>query len=462
MRLRSRSMSHYIAVAGDLGSLFWPLILANLGIVALQITDTLMISELGTLEFAAAGLGGHLASLVILFCSGVCQIIAPKVSSAKEQTNPEKLPLEIIISGTCLALLVSLPFGLLFVDPGWILDATNQDPLLRSETIEFLVNFWPSIPIMTINVVAAGSLTALGRPKAVAIAMLGAIIANFLGNYALIFGHFGAPQLGVKGAAIASVFSATVQLAILVIALLHDTNLKQKVSFTRLARTIFIDPITLFPSGLPVGLILLVEVGFFTGITLLIGAQGKDYLAAHQVAINILTVTLMVSLAISQGMTVKVAALAVTRNKKRLHASIHMGMLINLTFMVVAAITIFLLAEQIVSLFVAANSPIGSLAKNLLLLIALFQVLDGIQTVATGILRGFDDTKVPLLLTMFCYWIIGLPAAFVAATLVSRAVEAIWITTAVVMACLALTLCIRLKNLLSDQHKIASQASGSN
>ncbi|MCP3878873.1 MAG: MATE family efflux transporter, partial [Sulfitobacter sp.] len=239
-------------------------------------------------------------------------------------------------------------------------------------------------------------------------------VANVLANYAFIFGNWGAPELGVRGAAIASVTSHSVSLVAVVIYVLW--KMPQHQMFVRLWRPDWEMLARVFRLGLPIGFTGLSEVGLFAASAVMMGWLGTVALAAHGIALQLASITFMVHLGISNVATIRAGNAYGRRDPAHLARGA-----ITATVMsaLVAVLTIFVFVmwpEPLINLFMQRDEPardqILVIGVGLLAMASLFQLVDGAQAVALGILRGVQDTTVPMLLAGFSYWIVGMPASY--------------------------------------------------
>lgn len=404
-----------------------PLALGNLGFVLIQLTDALMTSGLGTVEFAAVGLGGHIASVVILFNNGLVLALAPYIARSLGQNPGDTQNIRAIVQqGIWLAVIVSVPTALCLWDIGWLLELTDQDSRIRPLSTTYLKVFLFSIPPLIVYFALAAVATALNHPKLVMIIALASAGVNFLGNYALIFGHFGLPAMGVVGAALASIIATTFQASAVAVFLFREKSLKKYAFFRGFKGPSAKLMGELARLGFPIGLILLVEVAFFTVTAFIVGGYGAEALAAHQVAIQIVTLTLMISLAVSQTATVRVGLAFGASDAEEIRLRGYVAIALITAIMAVVALTIWLTNQSIVGFFMPLDSAAAQLAMEFLIIAAFFQIVDGLQTVTAGALRGLHDTKVPLAFATVGYLMIGIPLAIIVSDALGQGAIGVW------------------------------------
>jgi MATE family multidrug resistance protein len=258
--------------------------------------------------------------------------------------------------------------------------------------------------------------SALSRTRPVIVTMICGTLFNVAVNYVLAFGKFGLPALGLAGLGWASTLSLWGMFVALAIYILSQPQLRVYGAFANLHQfdgKIFWELVRV---GVPIGVLAGVEGGFFAFATLLMGQLGTVTLAAHQIALQSAVVTFTISLGISMAATVRVGQLIGQENPKgaRLAGFVSIGM--AAVFMGIMGIVFWIVPGTIVSLYIdtadPANAAVVSLAKTLLGVAAMFQLVDGVQVTAAGALRGLKDTKIPLLIGILAYWAVGLSCGY--------------------------------------------------
>lgn len=436
-----KTLASYRTEAAKILMLAWPLVLGNLSGVAIQFTDALMVAQLGTIEFAAVGLAGHLASIIFLLCSGIGQAIGVRVAQLCGETGGEAEPLrKVIWQGLWVIAIVTLPLSLTLLLAGQVFEITGQAKNVSAIGAEYLEWFLWAIPLMVMFVGLAGAVTALDRPRMVMGVALLTILVNFVCNYALIFGKFGFPALGTSGAAIASIASAAFQALAIGGVLALEPHLARIQFWRNVDWPDFAQALVMLRLGLPIGLILLVEVAFFSVTAFLAGQYGAEVLAAHQIAIQVVTLTLMIALGMSQATSVRAGyAFGRADFKDAARTGVTGAFAITLIMAMLSAAIVFL-ASPIVAMFADIRSEAGQLAITFLWIAAAFQIADGLQTVLAGALKGMSDTKIPLILAIVAYWAIGMVAIVAFSSTLELGPFGIWLGMALALAVLSLLL----------------------
>jgi len=387
-----------------------PVVLAELGWVSMGIVDTLMVGRLGAHAIGAVGLASMLIFAVAVFAMGLLLGLDPLVAQAFGAGRIDDCH-RWLIDGVWLGALVSLPT----VAIGYLLQATLGVWGFPRDVVELVhpylgILIW-SLPPLLLYVAFRRYLQAMHVLRPVTIALISANAVNALFNWILIFGHLGAPALGVRGSAYATVLARVYLAAFLLFAILRF----ERRTVPRLRDTpTAIDPRRLrrlVALGLPAAGQMVFEVGVFSAATALAGRVSADALAAHQIALNMAAFTFMVPFGIASAAAVRVGH-AIGRNDPR--GAMRAGwtaIAIGVTFMAAAAAVFLLIPGLLIRAF-TDDPAVVELGVTLLFVAAVFQLFDGLQGVTTGALRGLADTHTAMLWNLAGHWLIGLPLGY--------------------------------------------------
>ena len=272
---------------------------------------------------------------------------------------------------------------------------------------------WGLIPAIAVMVMKS-YLAALERTQIVFWITVIAALLNALTNYALIFGNWGAPELGLMGAALASIVTQFVSLVGVVIYAVYV--LPEHALFQRMWRPDWEAFGRVFRLGMPIGLTMLSEVSLFAASALMMGWLGTVPLAAHGVAINLAGATFMVHLGLSNAATIRAGNAFGRGDRDHLARGAKAVIGMSLGMAVLASLAFVLLPEPLIALFLKPDEPayaeIMVMGTTLLALAALFQLMDGAQAIALGLLRGVQDTALPMVIAALSYWVVGMPLSF--------------------------------------------------
>ncbi|MBR9978914.1 MAG: MATE family efflux transporter [Bacteroidetes bacterium] len=401
-----------------------PVAIGQLGHVMLGVADSIMVGRLGEVPLAAASLGHSIFVLLMVFAVGICGAITPLTAIADGRDDPDQAGI-VFRQG----LLVNTVIAVLLVLVAWVLADTlslmKQPPAVVSEAIPYLrimgFSFIPMMMFFSLRNFIEG----LSFTKPAMVIMLLANLVNVFGNWVLIYGKFGLPALGLTGAGYSSLmvelFSVTA-LLLYVIRSRHFRRFQPLLRYRGINRPVISRLLRL---GLPSGMQYLFEAGSFTFSAIMMGWLGATALAAHQIALNLASVTFMVTLGIAHAATIRVGNAFGKGNGIALRRAGFAAVLMGMSLMAVAALTFIVLRHVLPTLYIDDPAVIA-LASQLLILAALFQLSDGMQVVGHGILRGITDVTIPMLIAMVAYWGIGIPVGYYLAFVAGWGPEGVW------------------------------------
>ncbi|TMM46592.1 MATE family efflux transporter [Qipengyuania marisflavi] len=397
--------------------LAWPLALANLLQMLVHAVDVIFVARLGERELAASALGIALFGLLLWAFSGLTGIVAALIA---EELGRRRHAVREVRRSVRMALWLSLVSGAFGMAVCWfgeaIMLASGQEQSIAARTGDFLqIIMWAMIPMIAANVLRS-FVSALGRPIfATAITAL-ALVASVLGNYAFVFGNLGAPALGLEGSALASIITSVFVLACYIIAILADRRLRQYRIFGNWWRPEWQRLRELVRLGSPVMVIILAEAGLFSAAALLMGRIGASELAGHTVALQIAALAFQVPFGVGQAATIRVGYHYGARDKPAIARAGWVGIAMSAAFMCLTAAAMITVPHLLLRIYVdpalPANAAMVGFAIQFMLVAAAFQLFDGVQAVAAGALRGLQDTRVPMLIAIFSYWVPGFGAAW--------------------------------------------------
>lgn len=402
--------------ARALAALAVPIVLTNLGQVAIQTTDVVLIGWLGPEALAASVLGVNLKFVLLLFAIGVVIATAPIMAQdLGRRRHAVREPRRTVRQGFWVALALGLPASVVLWQIAPVLAILRQDPALIAAAEQYVhAAMWGFVPALWF-VVLRNFIAALERPRAGMVVMFIGVAFNALADYALIFGAFGLPAMGLRGAGLATTLTNLFLFVGLLGYVLIDRRFRRYRILGRFWRPDWPRFAEVFRLGLPIGITLIMEVGLFSAAGYFMGWIGTAELAAHQIALQCAAVTFMVPLGLAQAATVRVGLAAVAGDPAGViragTAAIGLGGL----FMLGAAVVMWTMPQTIVGWFIDAADPANVLvvetAVTFLLVAALFQIFDGGQVIGAGALRGLKDTRWPMLFAALAYWGIGMTLA---------------------------------------------------
>jgi MATE family multidrug resistance protein len=413
-----------------------PLIGGHLAQFAIGLTDTVMLGWYGVEALAAVTLASGYFFMFFMLGSGFAFAVMPMVAASA--ASDDEISIRRI---TRMGIWLSLGFAMLAMPAMWwsaqILRLLGQSTEVSELASQYLrVAGWGLIPALLVMVLKS-YLAALERTQIVLWITLAAALTNGVANYALIFGNWGAPELGMIGAAIASVLTHGVSLvAITAYAVLI---VPEHQLFKRLWRPDWEMFSKVFRLGLPIGLTTLSEVSLFVATAVMMGWLGTIPLAAHGIAITVASGTFMIHVGLSNVATIR-SGNAFGR-QDRDHMARGAKVVIVLSLIVAAATTVvfLLVPEQMIVLFLEPDDPalagILAIGVGLFAIAALFQLVDSLQVIALGLLRGVQDTGVPMVMAALSYWVIGMPTSYLLGFVFEMGGVGIWLGLVVGLAC---------------------------
>lgn len=419
-----------------------PLVLAQLTQVAIYSTDVVMLGWLGPEALAASALAVNLFFVFNFAGTGLVVACAPLIAAALGQrSNSVRDVRRSFRSAMHAALLFALPVWLLLWHCEELLLFFGQDPALSRQAARYMqIMQWTLLPNLLI-IIFRTLLTALGRPGVTLMVTLAGLFVNAALNWMLIFGNWGAPQLGLAGAAVASLVTTAVMTAALVLFLLLHRRTRRFHLFGRFWRADVQRLIVILRLGTPIALTMAFEVSVFSVAIYLMGWIDTASVAAHAIALQIAAISFMVPLGISQATVIRVGMAYGARNRRWVALAGWSSLALSLGFMSCSALVMWLFPRELAGLFLAGggreNAQVLELAVSFLAVAALFQLFDGGQVVGAAMLRGLQDTRVPMLFALFGYWVVGLGSGYVLAFSVGWRGLGIWIGLALGLASVA-------------------------
>ncbi len=418
-----------------------PLILSNLAQFAIHITDTVMLGWYDVTALAASTIAGTLFFVIFIVGAGFAQAVTPLVAAAAEEDDEVQ-----VRRVTRMGLWLSIFYGLAVTIPFFwaedILIAIGQEAeVARLAHIYLQIVIWQMIPALIVMTLKA-FLAAMEHTAIILWATIGTAVLNGFINYALIFGNWGMPALGIEGAAIASLSVNLVTVLILVVYI--QRVLPQFALFKNFWRSDSEILKRVFVLGWPIGLTSLAEGGLFSASAVMMGWIGAIELAAHGIAIQLASLTFMVHIGFSQAATVRAGRALGRRDELLLRRGGITAIGMSALYAVVTSLVFLTLPETLVSLFIDPNEPeranLLRIGASLLMVAALFQLVDGLQVLALGLLRGVQDTTVPMVMATISYWVIGLPVSYLLAFTFGFGAVGLWLGLVIGLAIAAVLL----------------------
>ncbi len=397
----------------ELLKLAGPLIVNNLAIAGMQFADAVMAGRLGAESLAAVAVGASVWFFGFALCLGVLMAISPIAARHYGAGNPE-----LIGRYTRQGMYLGFGIGTALI----VLAYATVEPLLlqigidesfRDLTLGYVEAIIWGGPAIFIFLALRFTTEGIGRTRPIMYASIFSLVCNVFLNYVFMFGHFGAPALGAVGCGIASAVTMWALMFVLVVYMMasrHYAPLKIFARIGRLRPAVLKEIIVL---GVPIAVTITAEAGLFNAVSILMGTRGAAVAAAHQVAINFAATMFMIPLALSSAITVRVGHALGSGNGEAARYSGALGVLSCAIFMSVSAAFLLLFRDAVVSMY-TDDPSVTAIAISMLLMAAIFQVADGVQIGAAGALRGYKDTRLPMVINIVAYWVLAFPLAYLA------------------------------------------------
>jgi multidrug resistance protein, MATE family len=391
-------------------SLAFPVVMAELGWMTMGLVDTLMVGRLSPEAIGAVGIGTSLFMGVCIFGMGLLLGLDTLVSHAFGASRVDDCH-RWLLHGVALSLLLSAPITGIVLALSAALAGWGLHPDVLRLTQPYLDVLAWSIPPLLLYASFRRYLQGMGVVRPVMIALVLANILNVFVNWLLIFGRLGAPAMGVRGSAWATVCARVVMAGVLLGVILYREHGRRPGLFETSLR---IEPSRmrqLLALGLPAAGQVTLEVGVFAAATALAGRLAPASLAAHQIAINLAAFTFMVPLGVASAGAVRVGQAVGRRDPAGAARSGWTAILFGALFMSSAAAAFLIVPRTLIGAF-TSDASVVAIGVSLLFVGAVFQLFDGLQGVATGVLRGLGDTRSPMLWNLAGHWFIGLPLGY--------------------------------------------------
>jgi MATE family multidrug resistance protein len=404
---------------------------------------------------AGAALGNTVFFFAWLFGLGPTAAISPMIAHILGANPNDRAGVRAVARmGLWTVLLLSLPLATFLLFTREVLLLFAQQPALAAAAGRFVMPLCLGLPCSLGYQVLRNYATALGKPNAPLWVMAVTIAFNAFGDYALIFGHFGMPRLELFGSGTASACSYAFSFLAMTGVVFVTPALRKYRIFRRFARPDWGKFAELFRLGMPIGLTMIFEASLFNTATLLMGTFGTASVAAHQIALNVASITFMVPLGVAMAATVRVGLAAGGGDSAGVRRAGISAVAVSAAFMSVCAVAIALSRHQIAGLYfanVASNADAMEFTAVFLQVAAAFQIFDGIQVTAALSLRGLKDAHMPMWIAGGCYWLIGFPVCFGLGVGLGWQGLGVWIGLAFALFVAAISMCWRFNYLSREQ-----------
>lgn len=423
-----------------------PIIIAQLAHTAMGFVDAVMAGRVGPRDLAAVALGNSIWVPVFLLMTGLLLATTPKVAQRFGRDEQHEIG-PLVRQSLWLSLAAGLGATALLLNAEPVLHLMKVDPLLVGPCMDYLRGIATGLPSVALYHVLRCCSDGMGRTRPSMVLGLCGLMLNIPLNYLFIYGHLGIPALGGAGCGWATAIVMWIMLLGMAGWVHWAPAYRKAAIFSHFEWPQLSVLKRLLGIGLPIGIAVFAESSIFAVIALLIGSLGSDVVAGHQIALNVSSLIFMVPFSLGMAVTVRVGQALGRGQAREARYAAGVGMATALAYACFSA-SLMLLARKPIAAIYTADAQVIHLAATLLVYAALFQFSDAIQVTAAGALRGYQDTRVTMLLTLFAYWGIGLPVGYLLGLTdwlgPASGPSGLWQGLIVGLTCAALMLSVRL------------------
>ncbi len=429
--------------------LAYPVMLSMLGQVMTGVADSVMVGWTGAIPLAASSFANIFFSVPLFFGVGVSYAITPLVAEAAGAGDQSKI-IAILKNGTLINVVVGLLLVVLIFSVEPFMIYMGQPIEVVELGVPYLsiiaISLIPTMIFQTYRQFAEG----LERTRMAMVIVIGSNLINIVLNYILIFGKYGFPEMGLNGAGWATLIARCVMALSMMLYVYYGkrfTAFQKGFSFGSYSRSLVSKMLHI---GLPAGSQFIFEAGAFGLSAIMMGWLGTTALAAHQIAINLATISYMTTSGLGAAATIRVGIFLGQRDKRNLRSAAFTMILMGV-FLMTAWALLFIFGRYFLPSLYIDDPAVIEFTASLLIIAAFFQLSDGIQVVCAGALRGLQDVKIPSVLIFVAYWIIALPLGYWLAFPLGLGANGIWIGLFVGLTLTATAMVIRFNRLSKKQ-----------
>jgi MATE family multidrug resistance protein len=421
-----------------------PIVLAQVGIMSMGVVDTVMVGRVSAAALAAVALGNLYFFTICVVATGILMVLDPLISQAAGARDQERIALGVQ-RGLVLALLLVAPTALALWPVRPVLVLFRQPPALIALATSYVhISIAGLVPFLAF-VVLRQSLQSLHRVRALVAVVIAGNVVNVVLNWVLVYGHFGSEPLGVAGSAWATAVSRWVMSLLLLVggwSALRGALVPWRRDAIRLA------PLgRMLRLGAPIGMQQALEFGVFAAIGLLMGFLGTPEMAAHEIALNLASLTFMVPQGIGAAAAVRVGHAVGEGDERAARERARTALVCGTAFMLCTAVMMRTMPGLIAAAY-TNQSNVAVIAAALIPIAGVFQLFDGIQAVSAGVLRGLGDTRAPFVINLAGFWLCGLPISVALAFRTSLGALGLWWGLVAGLAVVATLLALRVRRRL--------------
>ena len=426
--------------------LMLPILVTQFAYAGFGLIDTIMAGHMSAEDLAAIAVGVGLWIPVMLLFSGIMIATTPLVAEANGARTPEKIP-SIVRQSLWIALILGIIAMLILQATPLLLPLFGVPDSLLPKASLFLHAIAFGMPAVTMYSALRNYSEALGFPRPVTALSLGALVALIPLNFIFMYGLGPIPHLGSAGCGFATAILQWLMLIILAIYVFKAKRYQKTQPLTHWEK---MNPVLIkriLKLGLPIGLAIFFEVSIFSTGAIVLSTLGEVTIAAHQIAISVTSQLFMIPMSLALALTIRVGTYYGEKNWVAMRKVQRLGLLTATGFAFITMLLMWLLRADIVAVY-TSNSEVTQIAIYLIIFAIAYQLMDAWQVSAAGCLRGMQDTKGPMWITMLAYWIIAFPVGIYLARYTEMGAAGVWIGLIVGLsiACVLLLTRLRINN----------------
>lgn len=418
-----------------------PLVMGQLSSIMMNVIDTVLAGRHSALTQAAVAIGAAVWTVAILTVIGVLMAIPPTVAQLDGAGRRGEIG-AVLRQAVWLALAMGIALAVFVANAGWLLELAAVAEDVRPQAHAFLSGVAGGAPALALFFCFRYVSEGVSRTKPTMLIGVGGLFLLLPLGYALMFGRLGAPELGARGLGIATAATLWMQALAYGLTLRFGRAYADLRLFERFDRPRRAPIADLLKIGLPMGFSVFMEGSLFVATALIIGSLGTLQTAAHQVAINLASVTFMIPLGVAMATTVRVGNAVGRGDPRGVAWAGGAGYAITCGTQLISALVLLLGAGAIASVW-TRDAAVAALAAQLMVLAAAFQFSDGIQAASAGALRGLKDTRLPAIITVLSYWGLGMPLGYWMGIVQGQGAHGMWYGLILGLTAAALMLTIR-------------------
>lgn len=444
-------LSNYYQYYKRLLKLAFPLVLTQAGQMIVQLVDNAMVGRVGTVELAAASFANSIFVVIMVFGLGVFLGITPLIGHAFGAKEDLKVA-SILKNAFALSVFLILILTLITWSISWWMHLMGQPDEVWKMAIPYFrtlaISLIPFLLFMMLKQIGEG----LGNTVLAMIATILSNLINVVLNYLLIFGKLGFPELGLLGAGYATLIARISMPIFIFVGFMYAPKIRHFFKLVSQAMVSTKEILKIISIGFPIAIQMVIEVSLFAFGAIMMGWMGDVPLAAHQVALGLASFTFMIANGVAMATTIRVSYQlgreAYDSMEKVTLSAVHLV----LAYMFLCGVGFLLLRNQLPRLFTLDDAVVHQ-AASLIVVAAIFQLFDGLQVVCLGILRGFADVKVPMIIAGIAYIVIGLPISYIFAFTLKMGPEGIWYGFVAGLASAGILLAFRIRMRIREVEK---------